>query len=95
MKNIYEYNKKDLSKLLIRFSKTHYGKIQFVLSYSLFVILFVLLIISLFIYFRFKSIYILFWVFILALVTFVTFISGSRHFYNEVRYFSYNEKSNH
>ena len=34
--NIYNMKKKDLGKLLIEFSKCEYGKIQFVISYSLF-----------------------------------------------------------
>ena len=93
MKNIYKLNKKELGELLIRFSKTHYGKIQFVLSYSLFVILFIILLIGLFFYFKTKSYYLIVFVFIHSLITFISFIQGSRHFYNEVRYFSYNEKS--
>ena len=93
MKNIYKLNKKELSELLIRFSKTHYGKIQFVLSYSLFCILFIVLLIVLFIYFKTKSYYLIIFLFVHSLITFITFIQGSRHFYNEIRYFSYNEKS--
>ena len=93
MKSVYELSKKELSELLIRFSKTHYGKIQFVLSYSLFVILFIVLLIALFLYFQTRSYYIIAFLFIHSLITFISFIQGSRHFYNEVRYFSYNEKS--
>ena len=93
MKNIYKLSKKEMGELLIRFSKTHYGKIQFVLSYSLFCILFIILIILLFFYFKLKSFNLIILLFIHSLITFITFIQGSRHFYNEVRYFSYNEKS--
>ena len=93
MKNIYKLNKKELGELLIRFSKTHYGKIQFVLSYSLFCILFIVLLITLFIYFKTKSYYLIIFLFVHSLITFITFIQGSRHFYNEIRYFSYSEKS--
>ena len=94
MKNIYDLSKKELSELLIRFSKTHYGKIQFVLSYGLFVVLFIMLIISLCIYIQIKTRIAMTFVLFLALITFITFVQGSRHFYNEVRYFSDNEKHN-
>ncbi len=93
MKNIYNLNRKELSELLIRFSKTHYGKIQFVLSYGLFVIMFFILILGVFLYLLTKLEVLLIAIFFISLFTFVTFIQGSRHFYNEVRYFSYNEKS--
>ena len=93
MKNIYKLSKKEMGELLIRFSKTHYGKIQFVLSYSLFIILFIVLLISLFLYLKTKTYYLILFLFIHSLITFICFIQGSRHFYNEVRYFSYNEKS--
>ena len=93
MKNIYKLSKKEMGELLIRFSKTHYGKIQFVLSYSLFCILFIILLIALFLYLKTKVYYLIVFLFIHSLITFITFIQGSRHFYNEVRYFSYNEKS--
>ena len=94
MKNIYSLNRKELSELLIRFSKTHYGKIQFVLSYGLFVIMFFILILGVFLYFLTKLDVLLIAIFFISVFTFVTFIQGSRHFYNEVRYFSYNEKNN-
>ena len=38
--NIYKMKKKDLSKLLIEFSKCEYGKIQFLLSYSVSFVMF-------------------------------------------------------
>jgi hypothetical protein len=94
MKNIYTLNRKELSELLIRFSKTHYGKIQFVLSYGLFVIMFFILILGVFLYLLTKLDVLLIAIFFISVFTFVTFIQGSRHFYNEVRYFSYNEKHN-
>ncbi len=94
MKNIYSLNRKELSELLIRFSKTHYGKIQFVLSYGLFVIMFFILILGVFLYLLTKLDVLLIAIFFISLFTFVTFIQGSRHFYNEVRYFNYNEKNN-
>ena len=94
MKNIYSLNRKELSELLIRFSKTHYGKIQFVLSYGLFVIMFFILIFGVFLYLLTKLEILLIAIFFISLFTFVTFMQGSRHFYNEVRYFSYNEKHN-
>jgi hypothetical protein len=94
MKNIYSLNRKELSELLIRFSKTHYGKIQFVLSYGLFVIMFFILILGVFLYLLTKLDVLLIAIFFISVFTFVTFIQGSRHFYNEVRYFSYNEKHN-
>jgi hypothetical protein len=93
MKNIYNWDRNELSELLIRFSKTHYGKIQFVLSYGLFVIMFFILILGVFLYLLTKLEVLLIAIFFISLFTFVTFIQGSRHFYNEVRYFSYNEKS--
>ena len=52
--NIYKMKKKDLSKLLIEFSKCEYGKIQFVISYSLFIILFLILIAFIVFYFMLK-----------------------------------------
>ena len=94
MKNIYSLNRKELSELLIRFGKTHYGKIQFVLSYGLFVIMFFILILGVFLYLLTKLDVLLIAIFFISVFTFVTFIQGSRHFYNEVRYFSYNEKHN-
>ena len=94
MKNIYSLNRKEFSELLIRFSKTHYGKIQFVLSYGLFVIMFFILILGVFLYLLTKLDVLLIAIFFISVFTFVTFIQGSRHFYNEVRYFSYNEKHN-
>jgi hypothetical protein len=94
MKNIYSLNRKELSELLIRFSKTHYGKIQFVLSYGLFVIMFFILILGVFLYLLTKLDVLLIAIFFISVFTFVTFIQGSRHFYNEIRYFSYNEKHN-
>ena len=94
MKNIYSLNRKELSELLIRFSKTHYGKIQFVLSYGLFVIMFFILIFGVFLYLLTKLEILLIAIFFISLFTFVTFMQGSRHFYNEIRYFSYNEKHN-
>ncbi|MBQ7241101.1 MAG: hypothetical protein IJS56_06665 [Bacilli bacterium] len=93
MKNIYDVDKKGLFKLLVNFQKCEYGKIQFILSYSVFLILFVLLVSSVIFYFQYKLFSLIIMVFLFALGTLISFILGSIHFYQELRYFSYNEKS--
>ena len=93
MKNIYEVDKKGLFKLLVNFQKCEYGKIQFILSYSVFLIIFVLLVSSFVFYIQYKLFTLLILTFVMAFATLVSFVLGSIHFYQELRYFSYNEKS--
>ena len=90
--NIYKMKKKDLSKLLIEFSKCEYGKIQFVISYSLFVILFLLLIAFIVTFLITKIRFLVLIIIFISLLDFVSFVIGSSHFYNEVRFFSYNNE---
>ena len=93
--NIYKMKKKDLGKLLIEFSKCEYGKIQFVISYSLFVILFLLLIAFIVTYCITQYTFLILIIIFISLLSFISFVVGSAHFYNEVRYFSYGkEKDN-
>ncbi|MBR4178682.1 MAG: hypothetical protein IKR57_04985 [Bacilli bacterium] len=86
---IYDLDKKKFSEKLIEFNKTYYGKCIFVICYSLFIILFLTVIINFL--FKLSSIELMFKLLILCLISFVV---GSYGFYKELRIFV-NKKDNH
>jgi hypothetical protein len=90
--NIYKMKKKDLSKLLIEFSKCEYGKIQFIISYSLFIVLFLILIAFIVFYILTSFRFLILFIVLDSLLSFIVFLVGSAHFYNEVRFFSYGKE---
>lgn len=84
--NIYELDNSKLRKVLLKFIKTNYGKIVFLLAYSLptvsFLGLFVILMMN-----KILGIYSLVFGIIDILLTLVTFVLGSRYYYHEVKNF--------
>lgn len=86
--NIYKMKAKDVRKELLKFSKTYYGKIVFLLSYVVFFYSFIFTL-GVFLVYYFGSLlefpYLLF--FGSLVFTFLSFVIGSMNFYKEVRLF--------
>ncbi len=90
--SIYELTKKEMWNLLKSFARCEYGRIQFVLSYSLSFILFFIMIILFVMLLLVGSVFkkmIITFLFLTALLCLIAFIVGSVHYYTELRYFCY------
>jgi len=77
--NIYTNNNKEIRAIMISFIKTIYGKITFVLSYSLFFIFLIITLVSLWVS------QITFETFVFTVLTLIFFILGSIHYYKELK----------
>ena len=84
---IYKLNKKSLGKEILKFGKTEYGKIQFLLPYILFFIQFIGVIVLLVEAYRHPSMKVFFLLYPLIVCTLITFVLGSIHYYKELRIF--------
>ncbi len=84
---IYKLTKKELSKELINFSKTYYGKVQFLLSYIVFFVSFLALIIELYRYSKssYEYCYLYPLLYVLVFITLLSFVLGSIHYYKELK----------
>ena len=90
--NIYELSKKQLFQLLRSFSKTEYGKIQFLISYSLaFILLIIVCILGVMIFASTKELrsVIVSWMAVVSLLDLVAFTAGTMHYYSELRFYCY------
>lgn len=94
--DIYKFSKEDIWEALKKFAGCEYGKIQFLLSYSVSFVMFFIMIILLVMLLLVSDIYknfVLFLVFSDALFTLISFVVGSMHYYKELRFFVYKLKS--
>lgn len=86
--NIYECTNEDIRTYLKEFSKTTYGKIVFILSYTIFFVSVLLFFQYLLLMVRCSDMIMFYFVFpILVLFILTTFVLGSRYYYKELRLF--------
>jgi hypothetical protein len=77
--NIYTKNQQEMKKIMLSFIKTIYGKIMFLLSYSLFFIFLILALMVL----ALQGDKLFF--FMLSFLSLILFVFGSINFYKELR----------
>ena len=84
--NIYTTNQQEIKKIMFSFIKTIYGKIMFLLSYSMFFIFLFQALIVLFLH-EDKMIF-----FVLSFLSLLSFILGSVNYYKELRAYAKEKK---
>ncbi len=84
---IYKLDKDDVWKYLLKFNKTEYGKTMFIICYSLSFILFIFMIATLILDFKYPGEGFILWSSLLALLDLISFVVGSYGFYKEFRIF--------
>lgn len=84
---IYKLDKDDVWKYLLKFNKTEYGKTMFIICYSLSFILFIFMIATLILDFKYPGEGLILWSSLLALLDLISFVIGSYGFYKEFRIF--------
>jgi len=94
---IYKMNYKKLRKEMTKFSKTIYGKITFILSYSVPIILTALLVVMTISLEYINNLYLTVFtfgiVYLLLFLILITFILGTIYFYHELKEFIKETKS--
>ena len=82
---IYKLDKDDVWKYLVKFSKTEYGKIMFLICYSIPIILFIMLLYTLIMEFLYPGCDFIIIAAFIALFDLISFCIGSYSFYKEFR----------
>ena len=79
---IYNLDKNKFKEKLIEFNKTYYGKCIFVICYSFFIVMLLLIILNCFIEMFSDE-----WLFMISMICLISFLVGSYGFYKELRIF--------